>query len=124
MDYESVLLVKNEVFVYQLPPRQSNRGYRANDWGLDSPFWTGRLKVVAVGQDLIIRLEDRNTGQLFANCPVKEFPGIAIESVLDSSRYFVIRLVHDNGRTVFMGLGFTERIDSFDLNLAIQDHFK
>ena len=27
-DYESVLCVKNEVFVYRIPARTSNRGYR------------------------------------------------------------------------------------------------
>ena len=26
--YESVICVKNEVFVYKIPPRPSNRGYR------------------------------------------------------------------------------------------------
>lgn len=29
-EYESVLLVKAEVFVYKIPPRTTNRGYR---WG-------------------------------------------------------------------------------------------
>jgi hypothetical protein len=27
-EYESVLLVKAEVFVYKIPPRTTNRGYR------------------------------------------------------------------------------------------------
>lgn len=124
MDYENVLLVKNEVFVYHIPPRQSNRGYRASDWRLDTPLWTGRLRVIAKGNELTINLEDRNTGELYARCPVDEFPGIAVEPVLDSSRYFVIRLMDDNGRTMFTGIGFAERSDSFDLNVAVQDHFK
>ncbi|CAH8481086.1 unnamed protein product [Heterobilharzia americana] len=124
MDFESVLLVKNEVFVYQIPPRQSNRGYRASDWNLEAPMWTGRLRVVSKGKDLVIRLEDKNSGQLYAKCPVDSFPGIFVEPVLDSSRYFVIRLVNDDGRSMFTGIGFAERSDSFDLNVAIQDHFK
>ncbi|GAA56805.1 adaptin ear-binding coat-associated protein 1 [Clonorchis sinensis] len=124
MDYENVLLVKNEVYIYQIPPRQSNRGYRAADWGLDTPFWTGRLRIVAKGKDLTLKLEDRNSGELYAKCPVDAFPGIAVESVMDSSRYFVIRLMADDGRTMYTGLGFAERSDSFDFNVTIQDHFK
>lgn len=27
-EYESVILVKPEVYVYQIPPRTSNRGYK------------------------------------------------------------------------------------------------
>ncbi|CAG2120159.1 unnamed protein product, partial [Medioppia subpectinata] len=60
----------------------------------------------------------------FGKCPVDKYPGIALESVSDSSRYFVIRLQDDNGRNAFIGIGFTDRGDSFDLNVALQDHFK
>lgn len=36
-------------------------------------------------------------GELFAQAPVEQFPGIAVESVTDSSRYFVIRIEDENG---------------------------
>ena len=39
-------------------------------------------------------------------------------------RYFVIKIVDDNGRSAFIGIGFSDRSDSFDLNVALQDHFK
>ncbi|KAF6030985.1 NECAP1 [Bugula neritina] len=123
-DYESVLCVKNEVFVYNIPPRQSNRGYRAADWKLDQPDYTMRMRVVAKGPAVTIKLEDRNNGELFAQCPVEAYPGVAVEAVMDSSRYFVLRLVGDGGRTAFIGVGFQDRADSFDLNVALQDHFR
>lgn len=37
------------------------------------------------------------TGELFAQAPVNEYPDIAVETVSDSSRYFVIRIQDDNG---------------------------
>ncbi|VDO04778.1 unnamed protein product [Rodentolepis nana] len=125
-EYESVLLVKREVFVYTLPPRQSARGYRAADWSLDAPIWSGRLKVITKNtkNTLYIRLEDGTSGLLYAQCPVESFPSEAVEQVLDSSRYFVIRLVSDDGRSVLVGIGFAGRSDAFDLNVALQDHFK
>ncbi|KAK7476528.1 hypothetical protein BaRGS_00032208 [Batillaria attramentaria] len=122
--YESVLCVKNEVFVYKIPPRPSNRGYRASEWKLDAPDWTGRLRVVAVNKELFIKLEEKATGELFAQCPVEEYPSIAVEPVMDSSRYFVIRIKDPSGRSAFIGIGFADRSDSFDLNVSLQDHFK
>jgi len=122
--YESVLLVKSEVFVFKIPPRTTNRGYRAADWNLNEPQWTGRLRLVAKGKDCILKLEDKTTGELFAKCPIDQYPGIAIEAVTDSSRYFVIRIQDDNGRSAFIGVGFSDRSDSFDMNVALQDHFK
>lgn len=97
MEYESVVLVKQEVFVYKIPPRQSNRGHRAADWNLAEPTWTGRLRMVSKGKTLAVKLEDKNSGALFANCPIESYPGVAIESVSDSSRYFVLRIQDDNG---------------------------
>jgi len=124
---------------------------RANEWTLDSPEWTGRMRVVVKSGSLLIKLEDKSSGQLFAQAPVDTYPGVAIEAVSDSSRYFVIRVQDDNGtliikkilvflcpflnnlpnlnltssgRSAFLGIGFADRSDSFDLNVALQDHFK
>lgn len=124
MEYESVLIIKPEVFIYKIPPRASNRGYRAADWNLGEPTWTGRMRLVSKGTAVNLKLEDKTTGALFANCPIDTYPGVAIEAVSDSSRYFVIRVQDDNGRSAFLGLGFGDRSDSFDLNVALQDHFK
>merc|ERR1712130_822147 len=68
--------------------------------------------------------EDRGSNELFAACPIDQYPGPAVEAVTDSSRYFVIKIVDDNGRSAFIGIGFSDRSDSFDLNVALQDHFK
>lgn len=122
-EIERVLLVKSEVFVYKIPPRQSSRGYRAADWNLSNPDWTGRLRCIAKGRSCEIRLDDKATGQLFAACPVEVYPGMSVEPVTDSSRYFVI-CIQDSGRKAYIGIGFSDRADSFDLNVALQDHFK
>ena len=55
------------------------------------------MRLVAKGNNVSLKLEDKMSGALFANCPVETYPGIAIESVTDSSRYFVIRVLDDNG---------------------------
>lgn len=71
---------------------------RAANWNLAEPTWTGRMRLVARGNNVSLKLEDKMSGALFANCPVETYPGIAIESVSDSSRYFVIRVLDDNGK--------------------------
>jgi hypothetical protein len=123
--YESIGLVKPEVNVYVIPPRQSTtRKHRAADWKLDSPNFICRLKIISKGDQCLIRLEDRNTGAHFATCPIESYPSIAMETVDDSTRYFVIRVQNENGQQAFLGIGFSDRSDSFDFNVALQDHFK
>ena len=33
--------------------------YRAADWKLDAPDWVGRLRIVAKGNNVLIKLEDK-----------------------------------------------------------------
>lgn len=61
------------------------------------------MRLAAKGTALNLKLEDKTTGALFANCPIDTYPGVAIESVSDSSRYFVIRVQDDNGNIVNLG---------------------
>ena len=55
------------------------------------------MRLVSKGKDCVLKLEDKVTGELFAKCPIETYPGVAIEAVTDSSRYFVLRIQDDNG---------------------------
>ena len=41
-----------------------------------------------------------------------------VEAVLDSSRYFVVR-VEEGGKRAYIGMGFLERTDSFDFSKSL-----
>ncbi|KAH9945838.1 adaptin ear-binding coat-associated protein 1, partial [Epithele typhae] len=120
-DIESILWIGREVSVYKIPPLKANEGHRAQEWGdLGQPLWKGRIRIIERSSGVALQFEDVNT--VFAKAdydPAK--PGV--EAVLDSSRYFVIR-VEDNGRKAYIGMGFLERTDSFDFNVALQDYTK
>ncbi|CAO3671345.1 unnamed protein product [Rhizopus microsporus] len=123
-EYESVLLIICECFVYKIPPRTAARGYRAAEWGdlATSFLWKGRLRIVSKGRKCEIRLEDSSNGELFAMCPY-EIHSNSVEAVLDSSRYFVLK-IENEGRHAFIGMGFQERSDAFDFNVTLQDFVK
>jgi len=64
--------------------------------------------------------------ELFLRCPFLAFANAlydpsrpSVEAVLDSSRYFVIR-IEDDGRKAYIGMGFAERSDSFDFSEPIR----
>lgn len=123
--FEHTLLVVREVAVYKIPPRSTSGGYKCGEWLQSDKIWSGRLRVVSCKERCEIRLEDPNSGELFAACFV--LPGQrenSVETVLDSSRYFVLKIEDGSGKHAFIGLGFAERNEAFDFNVALSDHEK
>ncbi|XP_008804263.2 uncharacterized protein At1g03900-like [Phoenix dactylifera] len=123
--FEHTLLVVREVSVYKIPPRSTSGGYKCGEWLQSDKIWSGRLRVVSCRERCEIRLEDPNSGELFAACFVQ--PGqrdSSVETVLDSSRYFVLKIEDGQGKHAFIGLGFNERNEAFDFNVALSDHEK
>jgi len=120
---ERTLLLKQEAFVYKIPPQTKAVGWKATDWNLERPDWTGKMRLVSMGKGAKIKLEEKAGDKVYAECPIETYPGLAVQSVADSSRYFVIK-VTEGGKNAHLGLGFADRADSFDLNTTLHDHFK
>ncbi|GMJ00738.1 ATP-binding cassette I18, non-intrinsic ABC protein 4 [Hibiscus trionum] len=122
---EHTLLVVREVAVYKIPPRSTSGGYKCGEWLQSDKIWSGRLRVVSCKDRCEIRLEDPNSAELFAACFI--YPGqreSSVEPALDSSRYFVLKIEDGNGKHAFIGVGFNERNEAFDFNVALSDHEK
>ncbi|GBG27394.1 Adaptin ear-binding coat-associated protein 1 [Hondaea fermentalgiana] len=133
------LLTIKEVFVYKIPPLQGSRGHHAADWNLDKPALTGQLRVISKGDKVylqILQLPESSAGlpQLFASCPIKLDTDASkpaskldyfVQSVVDSSRYFVIRVQDEvSKRHAYIGIGFQERQSAFDLRAALDDEVR
>ena len=87
--------------------RTSHASWIAGD--VNKWLWSGTIQVKAKGNVLYVLLVDTTTGELFATCPVTEPGSKAIDPVVDSSRYFVLRIDDGKGRHAFIGMGFRDR---------------
>ena len=65
-------------------------------------------------------LLNKDDNKVFACCPVTD--DAAVERVVDSGRYFVLRITNPQGRHAFIGIAFNERNDAFDFNVALSEH--
>lgn len=82
---ELVLFQVSECYVYLIPPRKSAASYRADEWNVNKWAWEGTLKVVSKGEECIISLEDKSTGELYARAFLRKGEVHPVESVIDSS---------------------------------------
>mmetsp|Transcript_28388 Transcript_28388/g.53676 ORF Transcript_28388/g.53676 Transcript_28388/m.53676 type:complete len:308 (-) Transcript_28388:82-1005(-) len=120
--HEQTVLIIREVSLYKVPPRAHAAGFKCGGWLVEDKIWGGRMRVMVVGQRCEIRLEDTTSGQLYAVCPVMAgMRDAAVEAAQDSSRYFIIRVESETGRHAFLGLGFADRHEAFDFNVALSD---
>ncbi|KAL4430811.1 hypothetical protein ABPG75_006067 [Micractinium tetrahymenae] len=112
-----------EAYVYRVPPA-TTAGHRAELWDVNKWLATVALRVVQSDDDAFIRLLEDKTGELFAECPVPTDKPLvtAVEPVVDSSRYYVLRIVdRDTQRHAFIGIGFRERNEASDFNAALHE---
>lgn len=66
-----------------------------------------------------IVLEDPSNGALFAAAPYTSTS--VVEQVLDSSRFFAVRVQGEGGRKAVLGIGFEERSEAFDFSVSLQE---
>ncbi|CAN1229896.1 Uncharacterized protein At1g03900 [Linum perenne] len=124
---ELVLFKVPECYVYLIPPRKTAGSYRADEWDVNKWAWEGSLKVVSRTEECIIRLEDKSTGELYARAFLRRGEPHPVEPVIDSSRYFVLRIeenIDGRLRHAFIGVGFRERTEAYDFQAALHDHMK
>ncbi|XP_076941314.1 uncharacterized protein At1g03900 [Bidens hawaiensis] len=124
---ELVLFQVSECYVYLIPPRKTAASYRADEWDINKWAWEGTLKVVSKGEECVIKLEDKTTGELYARAFLRDGEPHPVEPVIDSSRYFVLRVEENIGgrlRHAFIGIGFRERPQAYDFQAALHDHMK
>lgn len=124
---ELILFQVSECYVYLIPPRKSAASYRADEWNVNKWAWEGVLKVISKGEECIIRLEDKATGELYARAFLRDGEPHPVEPVIDSSRYFVLRIeenIDGRLRHAFIGIGFRERTEAYDFQAALHDHMK
>lgn len=128
---QRILFIGPSVHVYQIPPLASTKGYVAASWTADNnkrQIFTARLRILetaiptpnneeSVKTDIL--LEDPGNGQLFAAAPYT-VPAV-VEQVLDSSRFFAVRVEGEGGRKAVLGIGFEERSEAFDFSVALQE---
>ncbi|KAI9842173.1 MAG: hypothetical protein M1838_003240 [Thelocarpon superellum] len=128
---QRVLFVAQKVHVYNIPPLTSTKGYMAAAWTADNNkrhIFDARVRVVetaiptADGKETVttnILLEDSGTGELFAAAPYTS--AAVVEQVLDSSRFFAVRVQGEGGRKAMLGMGFEERSEAFDFGISLQE---
>lgn len=130
---QRILFIAPSVHIYNIPPLTSNKGHVAATWTADNnkrQIFTARLRILETavpsstspsGESLKtdILLEDPSNGQLFAAAPYT-VPSV-VEQVLDSSRFFAVRVEGEGGRKALLGVGFEERSEAFDFSVALQE---
>ena len=90
------------------PPSASHQGHRADSWDVEKWLRAVRVRVTSKGDRGAIKLEDQASGELFAACPLPRDAPVStvVEPVIDSSRYFVLRVEDEaTRRHAFLGLG-------------------
>ena len=142
---QRVLFLCPTVHIYTVPPLTSTKGYTTTGWSplvaptasnpTPAPIIT-RLRVLETSSastvtssessehnnnkiETTILLEDPSSGDLFAAAPYTS-PSV-VEAVLDSVRFFAVRVEGEGDRKAVLGIGFEERSEAIDFGICLQE---
>ena len=119
---KQTLMSHDECFVYKVPPLATASGYRANDWNLAEPIETCGFQIERRNNDLYLLFTMSNHTKLFALSKI-EGNNHNVETVMDSSRYFVCKILKSSEgvtKTALLGFGFRDRDIAIDLLANLQ----
>ena len=131
------LLHADEVYIYKIPPLAGSGGHRAEDWNLAAPLATTQLLVERRGDTLVFEFITKETNKVFAVAIVDlsgggdtgKTPHLPqrrmqhwLEPVVDSSRYFTLKISGQGGREATIGFGVRDRDVATDLREAVQHY--
>ena len=133
---QRILFLCSKVHIYSIPPLTSNKGHVAATWTENNnarQIFTARLRILETSippppsapsgspenLSVEILLEDPATGDLFAGAPYQDKS--AVETAIDSSRFFAVRVVGDGGRRATLGVGFEDRSEAIDFGICLQE---
>lgn len=105
---------------------------RAEDWNLSKPIETCSLLIERCGDQLHLIFRKQSDNAVFARSIIDLSPLSAdgqhelqyyCEEVVDSSRYFCIRITDDKtGREARVGIGFRDRDFASNFRMSLQDY--
>ncbi|KAI4256536.1 MAG: hypothetical protein L6R42_006162 [Xanthoria sp. 1 TBL-2021] len=145
---QRVLFLCPTVHIYTVPPLTSTKGYTTTGWSpllaptASNPTPTAittRLRVLETSSSTpattsssassefnniktTILLEDPTSGDLFAAAPYTT--PATVEAVLDSARFFAVRVEGEGGRKAVLGIGFEDRSEAIDFGICLQEALK
>jgi adaptin ear-binding coat-associated protein 1/2 len=111
-EIEYPLFSNSNGMVFKIPPMSTTHGHRAEDWR-GKCCWQGLITIT----------ENRGKSKVSMINPDKTVWGSGyvgqdylehIERCFDSSRFFAVKIVNENGQAAVLGIGFPDRNISFD----------
>lgn len=114
--------------MYRIPALKNAGGHRADDWNLAEPLQTCSLLVERRGDQLVLDFLTDGGSKLFCqsivDCSADSGQPLQhwLEQVVDSSRYFTLKITGQGGREALIGFGFRDRDQATDLRESMQHY--
>eukprot|EP00826_Nyctotherus_ovalis_P007330 TRINITY_DN11820_c0_g1_i4.p1 TRINITY_DN11820_c0_g1~~TRINITY_DN11820_c0_g1_i4.p1 ORF type:complete len:241 (+),score=65.59 TRINITY_DN11820_c0_g1_i4:68-790(+) len=115
-EIEMKLFNFGETMLFQVPPATS-RGHCASEWKAHF-VWKGKMEIVMKGAKCKVTFRSLD-GSVYGYGFIIGNVNKQIETCYDSSRYFAIRLLNEENKSLLMGIGFDDRNVAFDFKQSL-----